>query len=170
MAKQEIVDYLESELGDILKYEYKNDLTLVNIKKETGLPLFLLNNLKEYGYVDKKNIDSNALLILNTMRYFYNNRRLIKSAIGQFSRRDRIRLLRPKEDTRLKTWINTRVFNLKKRGNKVIFRYIYEEACKYFPSLEEQGRKGCSDIKRYVNKAKRLFLMKNKNTKKVPKK
>lgn len=82
--------------------------------KETGLPLFIISDLKEYGYLDEKNIDSNALLILNTMRYFYNNHRLIKSAIGQLSKRDKNRLLRPKEDTRLKSWVYTRVFNKKK--------------------------------------------------------
>lgn len=167
MAKQEIVDYLESELGDILKYEYKNDLTLVNIKKETGLPLFLLNDLKEYGYVDEKNIDKDALLIINTIRYCYNNHRFLRSAIGQLSRRDKNRLLRPAEDTRLKSWVYTRVFNKKNKDNPVSISNIYEEACKHFPSLEEQGHKGYRDIKRYVNNAKRAYL---RNTTKVPKK
>lgn len=67
----------------ILEYEYSN-LTLKNIKKETDMLLFILDDLKEYCYLGEKNIYSNTLLILNTIRYCYNNHCFVKFTISQF--------------------------------------------------------------------------------------
>ncbi len=157
MAKsRSIIDYLESEIDDVLREEYKG-IEIRDIQKETDLPLWLLKELKEYGYIDIAN-NRESSLILKTLMYCYKNHRFLRSAVGNLSSRDKDRLFKKKGDTRLRAWIKTKVFNLKERGKSVKVNEIYKELCVYFPSLEEQGWSGYKDIKKYVSNAKRSYL------------
>lgn len=158
MAKSKsLVDYLENDIDVILREEYR-DIQLKDIQKETDLPLWLLKDLNEYGYIDIQNNNKESSLILKTLMYCHKNHRFLKSAVGNLSSKDKERLFKKKDDTKLRTWIKTKVFNLKNKGYSVQVKDIYREICVYFPSIEEQGWKGYKDIRRYINNAKRSYL------------
>lgn len=149
--------FLESQLDSILQEEYKQP-DIKDIKKETGLPLWLLEELSQYGYINE--CDKTSMTILKTIMYCFNSQRFLKSAVGNLSSVDKSRLFRNKKDTRLRLWINTKVSNLKNDGKIIKSKNIYNEICSYFPSVEEQGYKGYCDILKYINNAKRQYLRK----------
>lgn len=158
MAKSKsLIDYLENNIDVILREEYKN-IELKDIQKETDLPLWLLKELKEYGYIDIQNNSEESSLILKTLMYCHKNHRFLKSAVGNLSSKDKKRLFKKKGDTKLRAWIKTKVFKLKDKGYSVQVKDIYREICIYFPSIEEQGWAGYKDIRRYINNAKRSYL------------
>lgn len=152
MAKRKtIVDYLEYPL------ELNNTgLSLKDIQEETGLPLWVIQELDMYGYIYP--VTEHTKVILKSFMYSMNNHKFIKSSIGQLSHRDKTRLFRNKKDTKLVLWINSRVKTLKDNNCVVKNNDIYNEVCTYFPTIINQGFTGKTSIYRYINNAKRKYL------------
>lgn len=165
MAKSKsIVDYIESGLDDILREEYKT-LSIKDIQKETRLPAWLITELLNYGYLNTENNNKEMLLILKTLMYCFNNHRFLKSAVGNISKKDKERLFKKNNNTRLRSWITTKVINLKEKGCTIKTKDIYDEICTYFPSIKEQGLKGYYDIQKYIKSAKRFYQRNKKGDK-----
>lgn len=149
MAELKIKDILEFSLIDSVLLDKYPQITITAINKETKLPIWFLNELKELGYINCNNKD--LFTIIKVAMFCMKSEKFIKNSINRLNKDKRNNLIKNRKKTKIEVWLDTYLSN--KQG-KIYVKSVYNDVCYFFPNYKKKGYTGYLKIKKIVKSFK----------------